>query len=153
VVLDDGGGGFWIAREALRHIWRIEDEAPGAWQDSAMARAVFDQIGGSDWALSRQFIYGQERGAFGQLALAVAASADADPAASAILRGAGNELARLALALKGRFGPRPVALSGRAATLHPLIAATMGAALPPDLPLLLAGSEAHLAAARAAAVY
>jgi len=153
VVLDDGGGGFSIAREALRHIWRIEDEAPGAWQNSAMARAVFGHIGGSDWALSRQFIYGQERGAFGQLALAVAASADADPAASAILRGAGNELARLALALKGRFGPRPVALSGRAATLHPLIAATMGAALPPDLPLLLAGSEAHLAAARAAAVY
>jgi len=153
VVLDDGGGGFWIAREALRHIWRIEDEQPGAWHDSAMARAVFDQIGGSDWALSRQFIYGQERGAFGQLALAVAASADADPAASSILRGAGHELARLALALHSRFGPRPVALSGRAATLHPLIAATMGAALPPDLPLTLAGSEAHLAAARAAAVY
>ena len=26
VVLDDGGGGFWIAKEALRHIWRLEDE-------------------------------------------------------------------------------------------------------------------------------
>ena len=152
VVLDDGGGGFWIAREALRHIWRIEDEQPGAWQNSAMARAVFAHIGGSDWALSRQFIYGQERGAFGQLALAVAASADADPAAANILHGAGAELARLALALKGRFGARPVALSGRAATLHPLIAATMRAALPPDLPMTLAGSEAHLAAARAAAV-
>ena len=153
VVLDDGGGGFWIAREAMRHIWRIEDEQPGAWQDSAMARAVFDQIGGSDWAVSRQFIYGQERGAFGQLALAVAASADADPAASSILRGAGHELARLALALKGRFGARPVALSGRAATLHPMIEGAMRAALPPDLPLTLAGSDAHLAAARAAAVY
>jgi hypothetical protein len=22
VTLDDGGGGFWIAREAMRHIWR-----------------------------------------------------------------------------------------------------------------------------------
>ena len=153
VVLDDGGGGFWMAREALRHIWRLEDERPGAWQDSVMARAVFGHIGGSDWALSRQFIYGQERGAFGQLALAVAASADADPAAAAILRGAGNELARLAIALRGRFGPRPVAVSGRAATLHPLIIDAMRAALPPDLPLTQARSEAHLAAARAAALY
>lgn len=152
VVLDDGGGGFWIAREALRHIWRIEDEQPGAWQDSPMARAVFDYIGGSDWDLSRQFIYGQERGAFGQLALAVAASADADPAASSILRGAGRELARLAIALRGQFGPRPVALSGRAATLHPIIADTMRAALPFDSPLTLAGSAAHLAAARTAAL-
>ena len=151
VVLDDGGGGFWIAREALRHIWRIEDERPGAWTDSPMARAVFDYIGGSDWALSRQFIYSQERGAVGQLALAVAASANEDPAASTILREAGRELARLALALRGRYGPRPVALSGRAAALHPLIADTMRAMLPADMPLTLASGAAHLAAARAAA--
>jgi glucosamine kinase len=153
VVLDDGGGGFWIAREALRHIWRIEDERPGAWTGSAMARAVFDHIGGSDWALSRQFIYHQERGAVGQLALAVAASATEDPAASHILREAGRELARLALALRGRYGPRPVALSGRAATLHPMIAEAMRAMLPDDVPLTLAqaSSAAHLAAARTAA--
>jgi glucosamine kinase len=103
VVLDDGGGGFWIAREALRHIWRLEDEMPGAWQASPMARAVFDYVGGADWADSRQFIYGQERGAVGKLALAVAATADQDPAAT-ILRAAGRELARLALALTKRFG-------------------------------------------------
>lgn len=153
VVLDDGGGGFWIAREALRHIWRIEDQRPGAWTGSAMARAVFDHIGGSDWALSRQFIYHQERGAVGQLALAVAASANEDPAASHILREAGRELARLALALRGRYGPRPVALSGRAATLHPMIAEAMRAMLPDDVPLTLAqaSSAAHLAAARTAA--
>ncbi len=24
-LLDDAGGGYWIAREALRHIWRAED--------------------------------------------------------------------------------------------------------------------------------
>jgi glucosamine kinase len=153
VVLDDGGGGFWIAREALRHIWRLEDEQPGVWQASPMARAVFDHIGGSHWNHSRQFIYGQERGAVGQLAIAVAASADTDPAAAHILQHAGRELARLALALRGRFGARPVALSGRAATLHPMIIDAMRAALHPDLPLTLAGSAAHLAAARAAALY
>jgi N-acetylglucosamine kinase-like BadF-type ATPase len=151
VLLDDGGGGFWIAREALRHVWRNEDEHPGRWGESPMARAVFDYIGGADWSMSRQFIYGQERGQVGKLALAVAATADKDPAAAGILREAGRELARLALALTNRFGPRPVALSGRAAELHPMIAAAMRGALPADMMLAQTASEAHLAAARLAA--
>lgn len=151
VVLDDGGGGFWIAREALRHIWRNEDEAPGRWRDSPMAHAVFAQIGGDDWALSRQFIYGQERGAVGKLALAVAASADSDPVAARILREAGTELARLAAALAKRFGPRPVVLAGRASTLHPLIYTAMRAALPDAMRLTQAVGQAHHAAARIAA--
>ncbi|NYE62634.1 N-acetylglucosamine kinase-like BadF-type ATPase [Duganella sp. 1224] len=150
VTLDDGGGGFWIAREAMRHIWRREDEQPGAWQQSAMARAVFGQIGGSDWALSRQFIYGQDRGAIGSLALAVAASADADPVARSILDNAGRELARIALALVGRYGARPIVLGGRAAQLHPLIAQSMRAALPADLSLTQRHTLAHHAAARIA---
>jgi N-acetylglucosamine kinase-like BadF-type ATPase len=151
VLLDDGGGGFWIAREALRHVWRNEDEHPGRWVESPMARAVFDYIGGADWSLSRQFIYAQERGQVGKLALAVAATADKDSAAAAILREAGRELARLALALTNRFGPRPVALSGRAAELHPMIAEAMRGALPAELTVAQTASEAHIAAARMAA--
>lgn len=151
VVLDDGGGGFWIARAALRHIWRNEDEAPGRWQASPMARAVFDHVGGSDWACSRQFIYGRERGEIGMLALAVAASADHDPAAAAILQDAGRELARLANALTGRFGARPVALAGRASTLHPLIVTSMRAALADGTPFSHTHNAAHIAAARLAA--
>jgi glucosamine kinase len=151
VMLDDGGGGFWIAREALRHIWRGEDEQPGCWEDSPMARAVFDYVGGPDWSLSRRFIYAQERGEVGKLALAVAASAGKDPAADAILREAGRELARLAQALANRFGPRPVALAGRAPDLHPMIAESMRAALPAGTELIQTGSKAHLAAARLAA--
>ena len=150
VVLDDGGGGFWIAREALRHIWRNEDEAPGRWQASPMAHAVFDHIGGPDWDRSRHFIYQNERGTVGKLALAVAASAEGDPAAHAILVAAGRELARLALALIARFGPRPVALTGRAAELHPVIADTMRAALPPDTLFSQPRQLAHHAAARLA---
>ncbi len=151
VVLDDGGGGFWIAREALRHIWRNEDEEPGRWRASPMAHAVFAHIGGDDWSLSRQFIYGQQRGAVGMLALAVAASADTDPVAAAILRDAGHELARLALALVNRFGPRPVVLAGRAATLHPTIHASMRADLPDAISLTQSTGHAHHAAARCAA--
>jgi len=150
VVLDDGGGGFWIAKEALRHIWRIEDESPGAWRASKMAQAVFDYVGGDDWAFSRQFIYGQERGAVGKLALAVAATADQDPAAAAILRNAGAELARLARALISRFGPRPVAVSGRAAELHPFIVAAMRELLPAGLAFSQTSGGAHYAAARMA---
>jgi N-acetylglucosamine kinase-like BadF-type ATPase len=150
VVLDDGGGGFWIAREALRHIWRLEDERPGAWRASKMARAVFDYVGGDDWACSRQFIYGQERGAVGKLALAVAATADQDPAAAAILHNAGRELARLARALITRFGPRPVAVSGRAAELHPAIVAAMRDLLPAGLEFSQTAGGAHYAAARMA---
>jgi glucosamine kinase len=129
VVLDDGGGGFWIAREA---------------------RAVFDYVGGDDWACSRQFIYGQERGAVGKLALAVAATADQDPAAAAILHNAGRELARLARALITRFGPRPVAVSGRAAELHPAIVAAMRDLLPAGLEFSQTAGGAHYAAARMA---
>jgi len=150
VVLDDGGGGFWIAKEALRHIWRLEDESPGAWRSSTMAQAVFDYVGGDDWAFSRQFIYGQERGAVGKLALAVAATADQDPAAAAILRNAGAELARLARALIARFGPRPVAVSGRAAELHPSIVAAMRELLPAGLAFSQTSGGAHYAAARMA---
>ena len=151
VTLDDGGGGFWIAREALRHVWRNEDEEPGRWRASPLARAVLDRIGSADWAASRQFIYGQDRGAVGTLALAVAASAEADPVAADILQRAGAELARLALALTRRFGARPVTLAGRASTLHPLIAASMRAALPSETGLTHAPGHAHHGAARHAA--
>ena len=151
VLLDDGGGGYWIAREALRHIWRREDEAPGSWQSSPMAEAVFAHLGGSDWSLSRAFMYGQDRGAIGQLALAVAASADADPLALDILQRAGQELARLALALTARYGPRPVVLAGRAAQLHPAIAAAMRAALPVSLQMEQKVARSHEAAAKLAA--
>lgn len=151
VSLDDAGGGYWIAREALRHIWRGEDENPGRWRESPMARAVFAHIGGSDWSLSRQFIHGQERGEVGKLALAVAASAETDHVASTILQAAGRELARLAHALAARFGVRPVVLAGRAAELHPLIFTAMRAALPHDTPLTQSTLHAHFAAARIAA--
>jgi hypothetical protein len=44
-----------------------------------------------------------------------------------------------------------VVLAGRAAALHPVIAAAMRAALPPDTPLTQTAGHAHHAAARIAA--
>lgn len=150
VMLDDAGGGFWIAREALRHIWRGEDEAPGAWRRSPMARRVFELVGGSDWSQSRAFVYGRERGEIGKLALAVAAAADEDWVAYGILQSAGRELARLAMVMVHRFGPREIALAGRVALLHPVIAQEFRAALPPSLAVHVEQGQAHVAAARLA---
>lgn len=150
VVLDDGGGGYWIAREALRHVWRLEDEQPGSGRGSPLAAALFREVGGSDWSHSRAFVYGRNRGDVGGLARAVAAAAAEDPVARDILAAAGRELARLGSAMTRRYGPRPVALTGRAAQLHPLIAETMQAALPRGTPFALRPSRAHHAAARLA---
>lgn len=151
-LLDDGGSGYWIAREALQHIWRAEDEAPGSWPQSALATAVFAQIGGSSWAHTRAFVYQGSRGQVGELALAVAAAAARDDAvAQGILRRAGNELARLAAVLTRRLGTRPVALAGRAAQLHPAILSAMRQQLAGVAEPRLVELQSHLTAARIAA--
>ena len=154
-LLDDAGSGFWIACEALRHIWREEDMHPESWRNSPMASGIFKRIGGSDWALTRQFVYGSTsenaRGEIGMLSLAVAAAADEDPVARRILEAAGGELARLGRVLTSRFGSRPITLAGRVAELHPVIFDAMRAALPESIPLQISTSEAHFAAARIAA--
>ncbi len=150
-LLDDGGSGFWIAREALRHIWRAEDESPGSWQHSAMAREVLEHVGGSDWHCTRAFIVTADRGEMGKLALAVAAAAGTDPAALRILEAAGSELGRLARILVQRFGERPLALTGRVFQLHPVIEQACRAAVPGQPPLTLRVSHGHHAAARIAA--
>ncbi len=150
-VIDDAGGGHWIAREALRCIWRAEDEAPGAWRRSPLAMRVFERIGGADWVLTRQWVYGASRGELGTLALAVAAAADEDPAALQILQAAGRELARLPQALAQRLGARPLALAGRVFELHPAIEAALRQALPAGTTLSHLHTPPHHAAARLAA--
>lgn len=150
-IVDDAGSGFWIARRALRLIWRREDEEPGAWQRSPLAREVFEHIGGSTWDASRAFVYGADRGEVGKLALAVAAAASTDAQALQLLQQAGAELARLARILLQRFGPRPVALAGRVFELHPVIEQACRAALPADTSVQRRYSHAQRTAARMAA--
>ncbi len=150
VILDDAGGGFWIAVEALRHIWRNEDARPGAWRDSPMAVAMFDHLGGGDWATTREFVYHRGRGDIGKLALVVAASAKRDSVANEILKRAGGELARLGQAMISRFGERPIALAGRAFQLHPVIEQSVRASLTANSPVEMRMNEAHVVAARIA---
>lgn len=151
-VIDDAGGGHWIAREALRHVWRAEDEAPGAAAQSALGRALGDTLGGCDWPTTRQWVYGASRGELGLLAQAVAQAArDGDGPALQILQAAGDELARLARALLQRLGPQPVALAGRAFDLHPVIEERLRAALAVTTAVQRSRTPAHHAAARIAA--
>lgn len=154
-LIDDAGGGHWIARQALARVWRIEDEAPGAWRASPLAQRLFAHIGGSDWAATRQYVYGTaagERGRLGPLALAVAeaADADADAAALTLLEDAGRELARLVRALLCRHGAQPVLRAGRVFDLHPAVADALHAALPAGTSVRALGMPAQHAAARRA---
>jgi N-acetylglucosamine kinase-like BadF-type ATPase len=146
MLIDDGGSAFWIGREALRAVWRRRDAAP-EW-DGPLAQALAAAIGGDTWDAVRVHVYGGGgRHEIAMLARAVAVADDDD--ARDILARAGAELARLALALVEREGVRPVALTGRAAGLHPLILASMQAAAP-GLAIGRADIDAALAAARLA---
>ncbi len=148
VQLDDAGGGYWIAREALRRIWRREDESPGAWRESLMARRLFEQVGGDSSVYAARYLTDQDRGAIGLLAMSVAACADADPLAAQILTDAGAELARLANAMLQRYGHKPIVVGGRAAQLHTLIEHALRRNLPNKLEIGFQCLEAHVAAAR-----
>jgi N-acetylglucosamine kinase-like BadF-type ATPase len=150
-IIDDAGGGHWIAREALRQVWRAEEDRPGCSKHSALAQALFEAMGGSDWAHTRQWVYGATRGELGTLALAVARAAATDPAALALLQAAGVELARLAQILLRRHGPLPVALVGRVFDLHPAIQAQLREALPADSAVSRPTQPAQVQAAQIAA--
>lgn len=150
-ILDDAGSGYWIVKEALKHIWREEDFNPGAWRSSAMAVAMFSQIGGEEWKHTREFIYQRSRGEVGQLALVLASTADIDRTAYMILENAGEELARLARALCHRFGQKPIAISGRVQKLHPIVVESMRKHLHGTNELRLCQNQGHHSAARIAA--
>ena len=153
VILDDAGGGYWIAREALRCIWRREDEQPEAWRDSPMARALFTVVGTNSSIFSARYLMEKERGEIGMLALVVAEHADHDALAVEILRDAGVELARLANAMTRRYGARKIVVAGRASQLHPVIASSMRHAMPTGTSIKFQQVLAHVAAAKIAASY
>ena len=146
MLIDDAGSAFWIGREALARLWRDRDTDPA--HASPLAAALDDAIGGASWDAHRAYVYGGGRNAVAQLARAVATAND--PAARAILHAAGTELARLARALIALAGDKPVALLGRAATLHPAID-TGFRATAPEVQMSIANPDAAAAAARLAA--
>jgi glucosamine kinase len=151
-TLGDDGGGYWVGCQALKAIWRAEDEDPGYAKGSPLAEALFQAVGGSAWKDTQRFMALASRGDVGRLALAVAAVADHDPMARGILQSAGLELGRLATLLIRRFGNRPVWLAGGAFELHPMLQSTLAGCLPADITVGRMPMAVHRDAAMAAAV-
>jgi glucosamine kinase len=150
-LIDDGGSGFWVAREALKTVLRTEEESPGAGWTSPLGLTLARGLGGTDWNLVRAFVYGGDRGKIGILARAVAEAAETgDPVSLDILRQAGRELARLATSLIKRVGQRPVALVGGGSRLHPVVSESFRAELPPATEVVTNDVDAALTAARLA---
>lgn len=148
MLIDDAGSAFWIGRQALDLIYRRIDDDPNA--TGRLAQEIYADIGGSTWPEVRSHVYADGRTRVALLARAVARAAEAgDADALALLRAAGTELARLAWALVRREGVRPVALIGRAATLHPVLLEALRAAAQ-GLELAPASPDAAAAAARLA---
>jgi N-acetylglucosamine kinase-like BadF-type ATPase len=151
-LIDDGGSGFWVAREALKTVLRTEEERPGAGWTTRLGKTLATAMGGSAWNDVRTFVYGGDRGKIGALARAVADAANTgDPTALRILEEAGRELARLANSLMKRIGPRPVALVGGTARLHPVLAGAFRREIPQGVELITSDVDAALTAAHLAA--
>lgn len=151
-LIDDGGSGFWIAREALKTILRKEEESPGHGWATPLGQTLAKALGGTDWNLIRSYVYGGDRGKIGSLARAVGEAAHADDStALRILREAGEELARLANCLAKRVGPRPVALAGGSSRLHPILANAFRHELIAPVEFITTDLDAAMTAARLAA--
>jgi N-acetylglucosamine kinase-like BadF-type ATPase len=151
-LIDDGGSGFWIAREALKAVLRAEEESPGAGWTTILGTCLAKALGGTDWNIVRSFVYGGDRGKIGSLARAVGdAARNGDPTALGILRDAGMELARLANCLIKRLGPRPVALVGGSSRLHGIVGDSFRRDLVAPVEFIASDLDAALTAARLAA--
>jgi glucosamine kinase len=152
-LIDDGGSGFWIAREALKAILRAEEENPGQGWSTILGACMSGALGGTDWNVVRAFVYGGNRGKIGELARVVGIAAEqGDAQAETILSAAGSELARLANALFKRLAPRPVALVGGAFRIHPLIGETFRQDLLAPVEVINSDVDAALTAGRLASL-
>jgi glucosamine kinase len=150
VLIDDAGGGYWIAVTALRAILRAEDIQQGTGWSTPLGETFANAFGGTPWPVVRSAFYARNRGEVAMLALCVGEAARlGDQAALAVLRSAGQELALLATMLTNRIGPKPIVLAGRAALLHGIVLESMIKALPDTLivqkDLMLARTAAKFA--------
>jgi N-acetylglucosamine kinase-like BadF-type ATPase len=149
-LIDDGGSGYAIARDALRVVLRLEEAAPGSGWSTELGGALAAAIGGRHWDDVRAYVYGGDRGRMAGLAPSVAAAAaGGDARALAVLDTAAAELTRLAELLMRRVGPQPVALAGGAMRLSPLLRAGIEERL--GMAVTMAEIDAAAAAARVAA--
>jgi glucosamine kinase len=148
-LIDDYGAGYWIGHEAIKQTMRWVDEF-GRPSEALLAKCVYEELGGNDWAHVLSVIYGENpRTILARLVPAVVKAADAgDEAAISILQNAGRELARLANVILKRVGKvLPVAFSGGISRASSLLTDALEAALPPTSTFHLVTKEPVEAAA------
>jgi glucosamine kinase len=150
-LIDDAGAGYWIGHQGIRQAMRWVDEGNDP-SHHPLAREIFRAIGSDAWEDIVVTVYGGGRQRVAALAPAVAAAAtEGDEAAVAILRQAGEELARLGKLLFRRIGsPLPVAFAGGISRLSPMVNESLRAALPAGTSVEEATVEPVSAAARLA---
>lgn len=150
-LIDDAGGGYWIGRQALRRVLRLADESGGP-AAGPLARAIYADLGGSDWPTIRRAVYGGGRSRVAALTPLVAlAAARGDRDALAVLAGAGSELARLVGIVCGRLGQvLPVAVAGGVAQCGPPLVKALSAGLPTGATVTVADTTPVEAAAAVA---
>jgi len=111
-LLGDEGGGFWIGREALRHLAR-NSESENA--PDELSREIAKKIGGATWSDVREFTYSQNRSEIAQLSRIVVTLAEAnDEKALNIISDAAHYLADLVRRLDEQIGGKllPVKFGG-----------------------------------------
>lgn len=144
-LLGDEGGGYWIGREALRHLALNSESGT---QLDLLSRSVSDVIGGSTWKEIRAFTYSNNRSEIAQLSKTVAELCEAgDISATRIVKEAANQLADLIKRLERRIQSQsqPIIFGGGLSNAIPLLRMELETLL--GRPLALGESEYSLAAA------
>ena len=63
-LLGDEGAGYWIGREAIRHLML---QVEGSQELDDLSKKIKEAIGGADWGSIRKFVYGEDRSAIAAL--------------------------------------------------------------------------------------
>jgi len=111
-LLGDEGAGYWIGREALRHLMTQIEELSSL---DELSTSISQAVGGKDWPSIRQFVYSKDRSAIAGLTPIVAnCASNGSKSAVAILENAANHLAELALRMEARLKSvnMPIAFGG-----------------------------------------
>jgi glucosamine kinase len=111
-LLGDEGAGYWIGREALRHLMTQIEELSSL---DELSTSISQAVVGKDWPSIRQFVYSKDRSAIAGLTPIVAnCASNGSKSAVAILDNAANYLAELALRMEARLKSvnMPIAFGG-----------------------------------------
>lgn len=111
-IIGDEGGGFWIGREALRHVTELWDLGKDP-QESILGNQILSAASPQDWNGLREYVYKGGRQAVAALAPIVGEAVRAGSAeAREILVSAGNHLAELTKRLLTRVPTSQFAAMG-----------------------------------------